>query len=199
MIDTIYHQQWKYSFLIGIHHQFFLPVSYFLTQLPRCDIAFYFPSSETRNAYLTQLCLKCSPQSAAGGIVFNEKNQILMIRRNGIWDLPKGKMELDERVEETAVREVEEETGVTVNEILRKWNTTVHLYFVNRNLIWKETHWYVMRAQSNKPLKPQRTEGVEYVTWIPIEEIPALFPIYRLIKDLLLPLIQSRTHWVLPQ
>ena len=49
---------------------------------------------------------------AGGGMVFNPKKEILFIRRNGKWDLPKGKMEKGESFEEAAVRETMEETGV---------------------------------------------------------------------------------------
>lgn len=201
MIDILYYRQWKYTFLIGIHHQFFLPPSYFIENLPRRDLAFYFPTIKEKNRYLTELCMKCRPQSAAGGIVINEKNQILFIRRNGVWDLPKGKIESNETPEDTAIREVQEETGVSVNQLLSKWSTSVHLYLFEKSktLIWKETHWYLMKAHSSSYFKPQKEEGVESVEWIPIKDIPELFPIYRLVYDLLLKLIQSKTHLVVPQ
>ena len=48
---------------------------------------------------------------ASGGVVFNN-NKLLMIYRNGFWDLPKGKMEINESELDCAVREVEEEGGV---------------------------------------------------------------------------------------
>ena len=50
---------------------------------------------------------------AAGGLVLNDKKEILFIYRGTKWDLPKGRREIGERLEETAVREVEEECGVT--------------------------------------------------------------------------------------
>ena len=51
-------------------------------------------------------------QKAGGGLVYNNKNQVLFILRNGKWDLPKGGIEKGEAIEDTALREVEEETGV---------------------------------------------------------------------------------------
>ncbi|MCH7536140.1 MAG: NUDIX domain-containing protein, partial [Bacteroidetes bacterium] len=50
--------------------------------------------------------------NAAGGIVSNNKNEILFIRRNDRWDLPKGKVEEMEEFSECAVREVQEECGI---------------------------------------------------------------------------------------
>ena len=49
---------------------------------------------------------------AAGGLVTNENNELLMIFRRGKWDLPKGKLDKGETIEECAIREVEEETGI---------------------------------------------------------------------------------------
>ncbi len=52
------------------------------------------------------------PVTAAGGLVENEKGEVLLIFRRGKWDLPKGKLDPGETIEQCAVREVEEETGL---------------------------------------------------------------------------------------
>ena len=49
---------------------------------------------------------------AAGGLVTNKHNELLMIFRRAKWDLPKGKLDEGESIEACAVREVEEETGI---------------------------------------------------------------------------------------
>jgi len=65
-----------------------------------------------------------------GGKVYNSEHKILFIKRNGYWDLPKGKTEKGESIEETSVREVEEETGVKLypqeeeNITKVKWKST---------------------------------------------------------------------------
>ena len=61
---------------------------------------------------LKTLKTKLPVQKAGGGLVFNKNNEVLFIFRNGKWDLPKGGIEKGEEIEYTALREVEEETGV---------------------------------------------------------------------------------------
>src|SRR5687768_2564827 len=53
---------------------------------------------------------KFTPVLAAGGLVQNEKEELLMIYRKGKWDLPKGKLDKNEKLEDCALREVMEET-----------------------------------------------------------------------------------------
>ena len=105
---------------------------------------------------------------AAGGLVFNEKNELLMIYRRGKWDLPKGKLDEGERIEDCAVREVMEETGL--KEITRGALLTIsyHTYFdkwVGEEVI-KETHWYKMTASSEQSLIPQIEEDIELIRWV---------------------------------
>ena len=65
---------------------------------------------------------------AAGGLVFNKDGDILMIFRNGKWDLPKGKLEIGESIEECAIREVEEECGISGLIIEKKIKDTYNIY-----------------------------------------------------------------------
>ncbi|WP_299181672.1 NUDIX domain-containing protein [uncultured Chryseobacterium sp.] len=103
---------------------------------------------------------------AAGGIVSNNEQEILFIRRLGKWDLPKGKMEKGESREESAVREIEEETGLKDVELIRFINTTYHIY-VERNgeKILKCTHWFEMNFDGEDTSKPQTEEGITEVAW----------------------------------
>ena len=71
--------------------------------------------------------------NAAGGLVTNKKGEFLLIRRSGLWDLPKGHQEAGEALEDTALREVEEETGVRGLSLGRYICTTDHCYFRNEN------------------------------------------------------------------
>lgn len=103
---------------------------------------------------------------AGGGKVYNEKGDILFIYRNDKWDLPKGKTEKNESIELTAIREVEEETGVSGLEIIKPLETTYHVFRRNgRNKI-KITYWFEMKTSYNGSLAPQEDEGITQVAWL---------------------------------
>ncbi len=104
---------------------------------------------------------------AAGGLV-RRKNKLLFIKRNGVWDIPKGKVEEDESIPEAAVREVEEECGlknVELGEFLMK---TYHTYKFENKWVLKETHWFKMIYDGPKETSPQLDEGITKVKWYEI-------------------------------
>ena len=117
---------------------------------------------------------------AAGGLVLNDKGQILMIFRRGHWDLPKGKIEAGETKKEAAVREVQEETGLINITLLKKLVTTYHIYRgrnSDRRII-KPSFWYLMFS-SDRKLIPQTKEDIEKAKWINYKEgLENLTPIY---------------------
>lgn len=102
---------------------------------------------------------------AAGGVVFNQNKDLLWIYRLGNWDLPKGKMEAGESIEETAKREVEEECGISNLEITKRLSDTYHMYF-HKEYILKVTYWFEMKYDGNESLKPQTEEGISDIKWI---------------------------------
>lgn len=103
---------------------------------------------------------------AGGGLVKNEKDEILLIFRRGKWDMPKGKLDEGETMEQCAVREVEEETGLK-NVILDEPLTiTYHTYHEGSKFILKESHWYTMHVKGEQNLEPQMEEGIEQVIWV---------------------------------
>jgi len=105
---------------------------------------------------------------AAGGLVKNERGEVLMIYRLGKWDLPKGKMETGESPPNTAMREVEEECGVdqlTLKDM--RAFITYHTYEMNDERILKRTYWYRMQSNFAKQLVPQTEEGITKVEWVP--------------------------------
>lgn len=109
--------------------------------------------------------------SAAGGFVRNSNSDTLMIHRNDTWDLPKGKLEQNESIEQCAVREVTEECGIedlTLGELRVK---TQHIYPLRGVWHIKTTFWYNMLSNYNKPLIPQEEEGITEVRWVPENEI----------------------------
>jgi 8-oxo-dGTP pyrophosphatase MutT (NUDIX family) len=104
--------------------------------------------------------------SAAGGLVINAKQDILMIFRRGIWDLPKGKLDKGETLEQCAVREVEEETGLTGIELREYIVTTYHTYTECGKHILKESHWYKMLCATEQKLVPQTEEDITDIKWV---------------------------------
>ena len=103
---------------------------------------------------------------AAGGKVLNASQRILFIFRNGKWDLPKGKSESNETIDKTALREVEEETGVKGLSITKPLEITYHIFKRNNQHQIKKTYWFEMFSDYDGDLKPQLDEGITKVKWI---------------------------------
>ncbi|HEV7347231.1 NUDIX hydrolase [Telluribacter sp.] len=101
---------------------------------------------------------------AAGGVVVKENKWLLMYRRKK-WDLPKGKLDKGETSRKAAMREIEEETGVTA--VLKdKICTTWHTYTFNNNRILKRTKWYLLDCVDDSRLEPQQEEDIEKLEWL---------------------------------
>ena len=109
---------------------------------------------------------------AAGGIVENENKEILLIFRRGKWDLPKGKLDEGETIEECAVREVEEETGLRSIQQGELIEVTLHNYIEKGTEIEKETYWYAMKVEGEKKLVAQTEEDIEDIKWVKESELP---------------------------
>ncbi|GAA4470985.1 hypothetical protein GCM10023189_60690 [Nibrella saemangeumensis] len=101
---------------------------------------------------------------AAGGVVFKGDQMLLMFRR-GVWDLPKGKLDDGESSKAGAIREVEEETGAVVD-LDDKICTTWHTYTFNDNRILKRTKWYRMTCLDESHMAPQEEEDIEQLAWM---------------------------------
>ncbi len=109
---------------------------------------------------------KFSLVQAAGGLVQNEKKEILLIFRRGKWDLPKGKLDKGEKLEECAIREVEEETGLRKVKLVAPWIITYHTYQEGARFILKESHWYRMKVAGEQQLVPQIKEDIYEIKWV---------------------------------
>lgn len=108
---------------------------------------------------------------AAGGKVRNPQNHILFIYRLDKWDLPKGKIDKGETIEAAAVREVEEETGITGVEIVSPLRTTYHIYKHKGEYVLKVTHWFNMKSDYNGSLTPEQEEHITKVAWLSDREL----------------------------
>ena len=107
---------------------------------------------------------------AGGGIVMRARGRdILLIRRRGIWDLPKGKRERGEAVQDCALREVAEETGVTDLKLKGLLGQTMHGYAQSGRFYIKETFWYLMQSDATA-FRPAHVEGIDDVAWTPWEQ-----------------------------
>ncbi len=111
---------------------------------------------------------------AGGGLVENLQGEVLMIFRRGKWDLPKGKLDEGETIEQCALREVAEETGLHRISLEQHLLTTYHTYHQQGEFILKESHWYKMRLQAEQTLVPQTEEDIAEARWVSRDALPAL-------------------------
>ncbi len=109
------------------------------------------------------------PIAAAGGIVYNDRKEILTIYRRNFWDLPKGKIEPQEKKKEAAIREVKEECGLANVEIVNKLGNTYHTFGSKDKRKLKISTWYTMYSE-DKQLTAQTEEDIEKVTWMSLKE-----------------------------
>lgn len=110
-------------------------------------------------------CTRFKLIEAAGGVVTNSKKQVLWIRRNDKWDLPKGKVEVDEQIQEAAVREVKEECGLTSIRLGVLLGVTYHTYSCKDVNVLKKSYWFSMSCPAQQDLIPQLEEGITEVVW----------------------------------
>jgi len=114
---------------------------------------------------LKHLFKKLPVVTAAGGMVFNDKKEILFIYRNKRWDLPKGKVEKGESLKEAALREVIEETGIQELEIRDFLQETFHVFQRKKKYKLKVTHWFEMFSVYSGEFTPEKSEGIKKVKW----------------------------------
>jgi ADP-ribose pyrophosphatase YjhB (NUDIX family) len=131
----------------------------------------YIPAEDTGMTY-RRVCSEFKEVNAAGGLVSNRRGDFLLINRNGLWDLPKGHQEAGEDIRTTAMREVQEETGVMQLELRDLICITDHCY--RREGIWhlKHTWWYDMLYTDPVDLTPQREEDISKAAWVARSSLP---------------------------
>jgi len=143
---------------------------------------------------LRDFTLNFKPVEAAGGLVSNVENRFLFIKRFDIWDLPKGKVEQGEHSREAAVREVEEETGITGLKIVKELPSTYHIYSYKDKLMLKKTLWYRMTTELKRELKPQLKESITDAVWLNLTQSKkALVESYRSLYETLSPFLEENS------
>lgn len=116
------------------------------------------------------------PAGVAGGLVINDLNQLLFIFRSGRWDLPKGHGESGETTEQTALREVTEETGIDGLEITAPLPHTFHAFENSQGqFVLKKNMWYLMKTKTQKHPKPQIGENITRAEWIDMFKLDEVF------------------------
>lgn len=146
----------------------------------------YIPSAEPEDCY-KKICGEFREINAAGGLVENRRGDYLLIKRDGLWDLPKGHQEAGEDIKVTALREVQEETGVDDLSLGDLICVTDHCY--KRNGIWhlKHTWWYRMYYLKPLDLTPQTEEDITKAAWVAKSSLPPFLKnTYPSIKEVFL-------------
>lgn len=110
------------------------------------------------------------PVVAGGGLVYNAQKEILFIFRKGKWDLPKGGTKKKEAIEDSAIREVEEETGVQNLKITKPLPTTYHVFKRKGKYRLKVTHWFEMETTYKGELFPEEEEDITKAEWKNFED-----------------------------
>jgi ADP-ribose pyrophosphatase YjhB (NUDIX family) len=177
---TIYFYNRKFTITSNLNEVFFADSSFFcwgkteLDDIPKLidffqshtEVASLFACSPKPQEVMKRFTQSFNHVEAAGGVVFNTNNEILLIKRFGRWDLPKGKVEPNEPIPNAALREVTEETGVKHISLGEQITTTYHTYSMHGKQMLKSTHWFKMYTQTNDALIPQTDEGIEQVKWV---------------------------------
>lgn len=127
-----------------------------------------------------------TPIDAGGGVVMNERNEVLMIFRRGKWDLPKGKCDDGEKIDACALREVSEETGLHQLKLEDKICDTYHVYSQNKQNLLKRTAWYRMKGTIKEQPVPQAEENIQEVRWVKGEDLALIvFKSYEAIREVM--------------
>jgi len=122
---------------------------------------------------------------AAGGLVLNQKGELLLMYRRGLWDMPKGKLDEGETIEACALREVAEETGLHQLALIRKLKTTYHTYTYKGKNALKPSHWFLMKYEGSEVPIPQIEEDITEIRWVNKNEAKELMKeAYASIKEM---------------
>lgn len=153
------------SSLVGVHNGF---IHQLISEAPE-DVDLYIQSEAPEIAF-EQFFEGYDKIEAAGGIV-KRKKKYLFIKRLGLWDLPKGKIETNESPEMGAIREIEEECGIENPRIKKLIQITYHTYLFEGKPTLKKTYWYAMRYAGPKALTPQTEESITEAAWLAESEL----------------------------
>ena len=129
----------------------------------RIDLQFC--DAQARRAFLLEFAAGFGLVLAAGGRVWNDAGQLLLIHRRGRWDLPKGKVEAGEALAQAAQREIEEETGAAGLNLVGPLPSTLHIYPERGQWLLKHSVWFDFWAPAEQRFQPQTEEDIHAAGW----------------------------------
>ena len=129
------------------------------------------PTDDIEATY-RKICSEFIEVNAGGGLVSNRRGDFLLINRNGLWDLPKGHQDPGEPIDTTALREVQEETGIDNLELRVLICITDHCYRRNEKWHLKHTWWYSVLYTDPTDLTPQKEEDIAKAAWVAKSSLP---------------------------
>lgn len=132
----------------------------------------FIPTDDIEGTY-RRICAEFKEVNAGGGLVSNRRGDFLLISRNGLWDLPKGHQEPGEEISVTALREVQEETGIDELLLRDLICMTDHCYIRDGKWHLKHTWWYDMLYTNPTDLTPQTEEDITKAAWVAKSSLPA--------------------------
>lgn len=142
------------------------------------------PSPADIDPYLEALRQHFTWVEAAGGVVGNAAGEVLLMHRRGVWDLPKGKLDVGETPETAALREITEETGLSQLALGPLLCHTYHVYYGWETWWLKRTYWYRVTAVGSEKLVPQASEDISELRWVSVGQLSD-FPTYATLQDVL--------------
>ena len=131
----------------------------------------YIPTDDIEDTY-RRICAEFVEVNAGGGLVSNRRGDLLLISRNGLWDLPKGHQDPGEEISVTALREVQEETGIYELVLRDLICITDHCYIRDGKWHLKHTWWYDMLYTDPTDLTPQKEEDISKAAWVARSSLP---------------------------
>ncbi len=115
------------------------------------------------------------PQMAAAGGLALCGGHVLLIRKHGLWDIPKGKVKKKEAHERCALREVSEETGLRrkrlrVRQLLCR---TSYISYYSGKPFNKTVTWFLLDydGRISDPLHPDLSEDIDLCEWVAIDDL----------------------------
>lgn len=139
----------------------------------------------------------------SGGLVVH-KEKLLFIYKRDKWDLPKGKIKQGQTKKDAALIEVEEETGLSIEnlKIVQKLIPTYYFKYQDEEYMLKKTSWYLIKYKGNpdKTLVYDNNEGITDCRWFKIDELNEVknntFPRIKYILDFYISMQKINNHHI---